>query len=186
VNPTSPTSSETPTFNVSIRQEIINMPVAAELTTAASIYKQNEKMLSKSFEGLTREEWQSRPNATSNSLLWIAGHVVWSRSLALKFLGTTWSRPWLELFARGAKPASPAECPSPEEIVLAWNDAKAQLTTALDEASEEVLSSAAPEKSPSFDGKMSGMVSFLAFHEAYHVGQVAYLRCWLGHKGVAG
>jgi uncharacterized damage-inducible protein DinB len=162
------------------------MPVTAELTTAASIYQQNEKMLARSFEGLSPEEWQSRPNSTSNSMLWIAGHVVWARSMALKFLGITWSRPWLPLFARGAKPAAPAEYPSPQEIVLAWNDAKKCLTTALDEATDEVLSSAAPEKSPSFDGKIGGMVSFLAFHEAYHVGQVAYLRCWLGRKGVAG
>jgi uncharacterized damage-inducible protein DinB len=162
------------------------MPIATALTTAASIYQQNDRMLAKSFEGLTPEEWQSRPNATSNSVLWIAGHVVWARSSALKFLGTSWSRPWLPLFARGAKPGASAEYPSPEEIVLAWNDAKARLTTALDQATDEVLSSAAPEKSPSFDGKIGGMVSFLAFHEAYHVGQVAYLRCWLGHKGVAG
>lgn len=162
------------------------MPIAPELATAASIYRQNERMLGKSFEGLTAEEWQSRPNSTSNSLFWIAGHVVWARSRALKFLGTEWSRPWLPLFARGSKPVESAEYPSLEEIVLAWDDATACLTTALDEASSEALSSAAPEKSPSFDGKVSGMIGFLAFHEAYHVGQIAYLRCWLGHSGVAG
>jgi hypothetical protein len=30
------------------------------------------------------------------------------------------------------------------------------------------------------------MVGFLAFHEAYHVGQAAYLRRWLGHDGPVG
>jgi hypothetical protein len=33
---------------------------------------------------------------------------------------------------------------------------------------------------PSFDGKVSGLVAFLAFHETYHVGQVSYLKKWLG------
>jgi hypothetical protein len=26
----------------------------------------------------------------------------------------------------------------------------------------------------------------MAYHETYHVGQAAYLRCWLGHKGLMG
>jgi len=49
-----------------------------------------------------------------------------------------------------------------------------------------VLSAPPPGKLPSFDGKISGSVAFLAFHETYHVGQAAYLRTWLGHEGVAG
>jgi hypothetical protein len=162
------------------------MPVAAEMSTTAQIYHQNAKALERSVKGLTPEEWHTRPNETSNCTLWIVGHIVWARSMALKLLGTTWSRPWLPLFARGAKLLEPAEYPSPDEIVLAWKDAKACLTTALENAPEEALSAPAPEKSPSFDGKNGGMVSFLAFHEAYHVGQAAYLRRWLGHDGVAG
>ena len=43
-----------------------------------------------------------------------------------------------------------------------------------------------PHGIPSPDGKVSGVVAFLAHHETYHVGQTAYLRCYLGHEGVAG
>ena len=39
---------------------------------------------------------------------------------------------------------------------------------------------------PSADGKISGVINFLAIHETYHVGQVSYLRSWMGHKGVMG
>ncbi|MFZ0744802.1 MAG: DinB family protein, partial [Terracidiphilus sp.] len=95
-------------------------------------------------------------------------------------------RPWLPLFARGAKLPEPAQFPSPQEIVQGWQEVSSKLTTALESASDEVLSAPTPEKSPSFDGKVSGMVSFLAFHEAYHVGQAAYLRCWLGRAGIVG
>jgi hypothetical protein len=30
------------------------------------------------------------------------------------------------------------------------------------------------------------MVDFMAYHETYHVGQLAYLRAWLGKPGAMG
>ena len=35
-------------------------------------------------------------------------------------------------------------------------------------------------------GKVSGFIGVLAWHETYHVGQIAYLRSWLGLSGVFG
>lgn len=162
------------------------MPDASEISTAASAYRQNGALLAKICEGLTPEQWLTRPNQTTNPALWIVGHAVWARAMALKALGLPWERPWLPLFARGAKLPEPSQFPPPEEIMHGWQDVSASLTAALEGASDEVLSAPAGEKSPSFDGKISGLVSFLAFHEAYHVGQAAYLRCWLGQGGVVG
>jgi uncharacterized damage-inducible protein DinB len=162
------------------------MPIATQISSAAATYRQNGQFITKSFEGLTPEEWLRRPGEKSNSLLWIVGHVVWARSMVIGFLGSTWSRPWLSLFARGAKLVEPEQYPSLEEITLAWQDVSTCMTAAMEEASAEVLSAPAPEKSPSLDGKISGMVNFLAYHETYHVGQTAYLRTWLGHKGIVG
>jgi uncharacterized damage-inducible protein DinB len=48
------------------------------------------------------------------------------------------------------------------------------------------MAAPAPPPSPSFDGTIGGMVSFLAMHETYHVGQVVYLRRLLGHDRVVG
>ena len=90
------------------------------------------------------------------------------------------------MFARGAKIPEISQYPSPEEILLGWQEVSAHLKTALEGATDVVLSAPAPEKSPSFDGKVGGMVAFLAFHEAYHVGQAAYLRCWMGRSQIFG
>jgi len=158
----------------------------SEIATAVSIYQRNTVMLGKSFDGLTPEEWLRRPGETSNPILWIVGHVVWARSRALAYLGKEWARPWLPLFARGSSLAENAQYPQPEELVSAWQDVTANLTAALESVPSTVLSNPAPEKSPSFDGTVGGMLSFLAFHETYHVGQTAYLRCWLGHSRIVG
>ncbi len=162
------------------------MPVAREIATAAQIYRQDATMLVKSVDGLTAEEWLSRPNSTSNSMLWVAGHMIWARSIVLKVIGEQWTRPWLPLFARGAAVVESAEYPAPEEIVLSLQEVSASMTVAMEAATVEKLSAAVPEKSPSFDGTVGGMINFLAFHDAYHVGQAAYIRRWLGRTGVAG
>ncbi len=124
------------------------MPIASELATAAHIYRLNDALLPKSIAGLTAEELQRRPNDTTNSMLWIVGHTVWARSMAIKLLGSSWTRPWLSLFARGAKPSEQSEYPPIEEMVLGWQDASATLTAALEQAPAEVLCAPAPEKSP--------------------------------------
>jgi hypothetical protein len=162
------------------------MPVPSQIAHAAASFRQTAELFERSINGLTTEEWTHRPNETSNAMIWVAGHIVWSRSRALEFLGTQWSRPWLPLFARGSKVVDPIEYPPADEIVLAWKDVKASLCTAMEDVSEGALSAPGPEKVPSFDGKLSGLVSFFAFHETYHVGQACYLRRWLGHGQVIG
>jgi uncharacterized damage-inducible protein DinB len=156
------------------------MPTIPELRTAAQIFERNESMLAKAITGLTAEQWTARPAGAGNSALWILGHMVWARSRTLKLLGVAWEKPWLHHFERGSKPEDSALYPSSEEILIAWQGLSASLPPALEAAPSEAMAAAAPEPSPSFDGTVGGMVSFLAMHESYHVGQVVYLRRLIG------
>ena len=162
------------------------MAVSGQIVQAAGSLNMSAGMLEKSFAGFTVEEWHKSPGECSNGMIWIVGHLVWARSRALTYLGADWSRPWLAQFGRGGKRAGPDQCPSAEEVVAAWHEVKAAVIAALENASEEALSAPSPPGPPSFDGKLSGLVSFFANHEAYHVGQAGYLSCWLGHGRVAG
>jgi uncharacterized damage-inducible protein DinB len=172
-------------FNLS-QKENFKMAVPSQIVQAAGSYRFNAQLLDKSIDGLTAEEWQKRPGESSNAMIWVAGHIVWARSRVLGLLGKEWSKPWLASFERGSKPGDAAKDPSPEELVAAWQEVKAALSAALEEASEQALDAPGPEKIPSFDGKLSGTVAFMAWHEGYHVGQAAYLHRWLGHGQVAG
>jgi hypothetical protein len=60
------------------------------------------------------------------------------------------------------------------------------LSDALKSASEGVMAQEAPKGPPSFDGKLAGTVAFFAFHDTYHVGQVSFLRKWLGYGQAIG
>jgi uncharacterized damage-inducible protein DinB len=162
------------------------MPIATEFVTTAHIYKRNEAMLAKAIEGLTAEQWTCRPQDSGNSALWVVGHIVWARSRAFKLLGVSWTAPWLTYFERGSKPEDASQYPSSDEVLAAWKELSALMPSALEAASVDAMAAPAPPPSPSFDGTIGGMVSFLAMHETYHVGQVVYLRRLLGHDKTVG
>lgn len=159
---------------------------AETILVAAATFDRNSKMFAKAHGGLTDEEWLRRPGENSNHLLWIIGHMIWARGAVLRMLGSECTRPWFPLFSIGSKVTEAAEYPSVEELKSAWQEMAAALATALEQAAPDALSAKAPERIPTFDGKLSGTIEFMAYHETYHVGQVAYLKTWLGHEGISG
>jgi uncharacterized damage-inducible protein DinB len=162
------------------------MPVPAVIASAAENYRFNSDFLTRTVQDLSPEEWLQRPNDNSNHIAWIVGHVIWARKAVLSRLGTEWSQPWLSSFARGVKCNDVAAFPPPHTLKDAWNEVSGVLATALDGASEDALSQPSTQGPPSADGKISGVINFLAIHETYHVGQASYLRSWMGHKGLMG
>jgi uncharacterized damage-inducible protein DinB len=162
------------------------MPVPGVIQGAAQSYRYNDKFLADCVNGLSAEEWHRRPSDCSNPMAWIVGHLLWARKSLLGRLGAEWSAPWLGLYGRCAKAGDGVQPPSTDDLMAAWTEVSGILKTALENVPEEALSEPASQGPPSADGKVSGIVNFLAYHETYHVGQAAYLRCWLGHKGVMG
>jgi uncharacterized damage-inducible protein DinB len=168
------------------KEETIPMSVPSSIASAAVSFNQNATFLKKNLEGLADEEWTRKPEGAVNDLLWIVGHVCWARGAILKRLGEDWSKPWFALFGRGAKAGDAVAYPTPQEAIAAWDESSARLKTAMESVSPEVLAAPATSGPPSADGKVSGIVNFLAYHETYHIGQASYLRGWLGHPGIMG
>jgi uncharacterized damage-inducible protein DinB len=118
--------------------------------------------------------------------MWLLGHVVVHRGLVLKTLGSNWDSSWSALFKPGVERVDDAQYPSVEEMRQAWDEISQQLKAALREPSPDVLTKPTPQGMPSFDTKLSGTDAFLAFHDAYHTGQVSFLRKWLGYGQTIG
>lgn len=162
------------------------MPIPEAIATAAENFRFNSGFLAKMVGDLSQEEWLRRPGDSGNHIAWIVGHVVWTRKYLLDRIGTQWSLPWLDLFARGLKCADAGAFPSRETLLDGWCNVSGVLDGALDSVSEDVLTQPSVKGPPSADGKVSGIVNFLAIHETYHIGQASYLRSWMGHKGLMG
>jgi uncharacterized damage-inducible protein DinB len=162
------------------------MPVPAVIAAAAENYRFNSDFLARTVQDLSPKEWLRRPDEKLSHITWIVGHVVYVRKVLLGRLGTEWSQPWLSSFARGVKCNDVAAFPSPDTLMGAWREISEVLAGALDGASEDMLAQPSTQGPPSLDGKISGLLNFLAIHETYHLGQASYLRSWMGHKGLMG
>ena len=152
----------------------------------AGMFRANTDIVSKAIADVEPDYWFRKPGDDSNHLTWVLGHLIVHRGHTLKMLGVDWDNTWVELFARGSERVDDAQYPSVEEMRKAWQDVSAKLSTALRTPQEDVMAREAPKGPPSFDGKLSGTVAFFAFHDTYHVGQVSFLRKWLGYGQAVG
>jgi uncharacterized damage-inducible protein DinB len=163
------------------------MPVPAAIAHAAEEFRYNNNFTVNFVKDLAPEEWFKRPDGAANHVAWIVGHVIWARTAVLARLGSKWSAPWLGMFGRGEKVDDTAAYPSPDTLMAAWQEVSGALDSALESASDALVDQPAPKPGPpSADGKLSGTIRFLSWHETYHVGQLSYVRGLLGHKSLMG
>lgn len=158
----------------------------SEFANVKGMFKINTDIVNRAIADVAADDWFRKPGDESNHLMFVMGHLIVHRGRTLKVLGGEWDSSWAPLFARGAQRVDDAEYPSSEEMRNAWNQVSADLAAALSNAPAEELSKDAPAGPPSFDGKLSGTVAFYAFHDAYHAGQVSFLRKWLGYGQTVG
>jgi hypothetical protein len=136
--------------------------------------------------GLDRAALLDGCGGRSNPMIWIAGHLTLSRCNLANLVGDAREAPWPHLFARGSKGGDLRQYPEISEILKAWSDLSDSLMSRLGVMSHEELSARVDREIPTTDGTVRGAVAFSAYHEAYHIGQMGYLRSWLGHGGLVG
>jgi DinB superfamily len=157
-----------------------------DITNTAGMFKFNTDIVNKAIDGVAPEHWFKNPGDDSNHLMWIMGHLVVHRGETLKALGVDWNKDWASLFSPGADRLADTAYPSTGEMLAAWQQVSAELANALQQSPADVLGKDAPKGPPTFNGKVSGTVAFYAFHDTYHVGQISYLRKWLGYGKTIG
>jgi len=154
------------------------------IETVGQLYQTTDGLYQKALTGLDPDMALRRPGEQSNSVAWIAGHLAWTRSRLCGLLGVPVEFPWSDVFARGARPPEPEELPSLEEVRQAWQTISARLMTRLDELTEAELAAPAARPMPIADRSLRGSIVFLAYHEGYHIGQLSFLRKWMGLPGL--
>ncbi len=162
------------------------MSISAVIAGAAAGFTLNTGSVQKAVAGLTPEQWLSRPNDHSNHITWIVGHVIWARQILISRVGGQWLCPGLEVFARSAKLDESTSYPAPDALLVLLRDSAVALDATLSALTPDALDAPAPPGPPSPDGKVSGFIGVLSWHETYHVGQIAYLHSLLGLSPVFG
>ena len=152
----------------------------------AMMFRINNDLVSRAIGSLTDEELWQRPTDRSNPMLWIAGHVVQTRASMLKLLGEPFDTGWGDLFNRGAALQERTRYPARADIERVMGDTTARLQSKLAALDDQQLAS--PATGPALPGAstVADQIAFFAFHESYHVGQLAYIRKALGHAPLVG
>lgn len=154
-----------------------------ELRGYALILNTANGMFLRALDGVTDEQART-PGEGTNSLLWIAAHVVSVRSSFLRALGGSADVPWAAQFPRGSDPAAVTDWPSIADVKGRWIAVHAGFMARLDTLTSDDI--AKETRVPGLEPTTFGVLGLATVHDVYHVGQLAMCRRRLGFDRLVG
>lgn len=150
--------------------------MSTTLQHTENILNMNTRLFINALAGVNEEQAKERISGHNNPLIWLAAHTVWARYNTLAMLGKPAANPYDGLF-EGFKPYNTAaDYGTLAKAKEEWNKASELIKEALAYVIEEHLTADCPLKSPIGDFSFGGTITFLAQHESYDIGQIAYLK----------
>ena len=154
------------------------------LHAALQQFDATTQLFIRSLNGIRQDQALLRPSEHSNPMLWVAGHLVQARTQLLRAFGPPRQLPWENLFATGSMIGEPAAYPSIGEVEAVWRSASAELIRRIEAVLPGRYDDPAPDWLVSRDGTLTGAINYAVYHEAYHIGQLGFIRKWLGYDAV--
>jgi uncharacterized damage-inducible protein DinB len=155
------------------------LPLESQLKLNATLFR-------RALDGLDPDTAAHRPIESGNSLAFLAVHIVDARAYLIGILGGDASHEWSEEFAaaRGIEDMNPV--PTPQQLLATFDLLSARLEARLESIEAESLAQSSGKSFPTGDESVLGAISFLAFHESYHIGQMALLHRAVGRGSLSG
>lgn len=150
------------------------------LAPLADLFRLNTKLFRNTLAGFDEVDATARPNEHTNSAAFIGGHLVESRAWMGRYLGLDTKPPFGGVLEHAASLEQISELPKVAEVRSAWDTLADVVSVRFDELTADQLEAAGTQKFPGVAPTVLGGVAFLLQHESYHIGQLAYLRKYLG------
>jgi uncharacterized damage-inducible protein DinB len=149
-------------------------------------FKADEWMIAAAVADFSAADWL-RAAGDGAPALWILGHIVTYRRVLLRTIGGDIAEePWESAFARGSDAGSAAQAGIDADGLMAdLNAVGEKLRDQLAGMTDADLAAAGPRELPDGSTTIVGLLSFMQFHESYHLGQLGYLRRVVGKDGIA-
>ncbi|HEX8172489.1 MAG TPA: DinB family protein [Thermoanaerobaculia bacterium] len=156
--------------------------LAATLTTQ---FRMNEYIANANLDGITHEDSLVRAIAGGNTLNWVAGHIVSTRCHVLPALRRepVWKDEQMRLYSRAMAVAGDTELLPFDEVVRALRLSLERLLDGIAALSDEELAAPAPFNPGPDPETIGSLLTKMAIHEAYHLGQTGILRRVAGKAG---
>lgn len=155
-----------------------------EMKSIISIYKTNSTLLTNSFAKVTEADSLKRPNKRTNSMIFIALHVLDARCFILTQIGLKTKNPFGKYVDWAKTIDEIITYPKLKKVLSEWKRIDRILVEELNGINSRKLNS---DQQFEFPGgkKNINMLAFLAEHEAYHVGQISFIRKYLGYPATS-
>ena len=149
------------------------------ITTINTILKLNTRLLINALDGIDDEIAQKRIKKNTNNIAFITLHILHARFYLAKILGIEAHFPFPEIDE--IKSIDDMKSfPELSTIKNHWQQISMILLDHMPQVREEELNVIAKQKFPIDDNTIFGAVTFLVNHEAYHIGQLGFLRKYFG------
>jgi DinB superfamily len=157
--------------------------VNSQIKPLLSIYNVNSRLFLNSFKLIDDAAAQKRPNKKTNSMIFLALHLLDARFFLLSLLGSIKRNPFRKYVDWSDSIDEIDDYPPIGKILRAWEKQNLLLNRILSALSAKDIGKKLDMEFP--DGKSAlSMISFMAEHEAYHVGQLGLIRKYLGFRSV--
>lgn len=152
----------------------------ASISPLIKIIELNTHLFKNSFECVDDKLAQTRINDKTNSMLFIACHLLDARYYLANKIDAKIECPFQEVFDRATCIDDFAEYPALDDIKASWLDISEIITTQLKRVTDDTLYSQSPFPLPIVEPTIFGFITFIAEHESYHIGQLGFLRKYFG------
>lgn len=146
----------------------------------ARLAEVNDRLFVNALDGVTDDRARERPTDQTNSIAFVAVHIVDARYFLTKMLGSDLTNPFGDLLKDVASIDQFVDPPPMADVKRAWMAVTPGLAVRLDQLTEEEARADVPRAFPIPDKSLLGATAFLMQHESYHIGQLAYLRKYWG------
>lgn len=152
------------------------------LIALKEVLKINTNLFRNSILDLSEQESNTTFSENSNSFNYIFGHNIGARFFMASLLGNKSEFNYASLYHGQEKPFDQNTVyPTLAELKPEFETITQRLINLLETVSDDVLNSTLPFEFPYVENSALSGVLFLAQHEAYHIGQLGFLRKML-HK----
>ncbi len=140
----------------------------------------NSRLFLNCLDGADDDTALGRPGPDSNHMAYVACHIMDARYFLARLVGVDIENPYKELLDPVRSVDDLEKYPPLDGIRSAWRQVSAILSERLPALSAGELGRESPQQFPVDDGSVLGGIAFLLAHEAFHIGQLAFLRKFVG------
>ncbi|MBD3376814.1 DUF664 domain-containing protein [candidate division KSB1 bacterium] len=149
----------------------------------AQLCSLNSQLYLNTLQDIDDKAAQKRLNSQSNSLAFLASHVLDARYYMTTVIGKPVECPFREIFDKAQSIDDLEVFPPLQDLKTAWQEISVVLCTELKNVGQD-FANKSPAGFPMVEDNLNGALVFLLQHESYHIGQMALVRKILGYSAM--